>query len=46
MKHNASKHIELWYHLVWECVTRGEINLVVSTTDNIGDVITKCFSVD
>ena len=45
--HNASKHIEVRYHFVRDCVISGKIGLEkISTTDNIADGMTKCLSAD
>ena len=43
--HNASKHIEVRYHFVRDCVISGKIGLQkISTTDNVVDGMTKCLS--
>jgi hypothetical protein len=40
--HNASKHIEVRYHFVRDCVTKEMLSLEkVSTTNNVADVMTK-----
>jgi hypothetical protein len=45
--HNASKHIEVWYHFVWDCITQGKLSLEkISTTDNVADAMTKGLSTD
>ena len=45
--HNASKHIDVQYHLVRDCVISGKIGLEkISTVDNVADGMTKCLSVD
>ena len=45
--HNASKHIEVRYHFVRDCVISGKISLKkISTTDNVADGMTKCLSAD
>ena len=45
--HNALKHIEVQYHFVWDCVTRGKFSLEkVSTADNVVDVMTKILLAD
>ena len=45
--HNASKHIEVRYHFVRDCVISGKIGLEkISTTDNVADGMTKCLSAD
>ena len=42
---NASKHIDVWYHFVWECVILGKIGLEkIFTADNVEDGMTKCLS--
>ena len=45
--HNASKHIDVRYHFVRDCVISGKIGVEkISTTDNVVDGMTKCLSVD
>ena len=45
--HNASKHIEVRYHFVRDCVISGKIGLEkISTTDNVADGMTKCLLAD
>jgi hypothetical protein len=45
--HNASKHIEVRYHFVQDCATQGMLSLeMISTTDNVADVMTKSLSTD
>ena len=45
--HNPSKHIEIWYHFVRDCVTKGKLSLEkVSTTDNVANVTTKSITMD
>jgi hypothetical protein len=45
--HNASKHIEVWYHFVRDCATKQMLSLEkVSTTDNVADAMTKSLSTD
>ena len=45
--HNASKHIDVRYHFIWDCVISRKIGLEkMSTTDNVVDGMTKCLSVD
>ena len=45
--HNASKHIDVRYHFVQDCVISGKIGLEkISTTDNVADAMTKCLSAD
>ena len=45
--HNASKHIEVRYHFVRDCVTKGKLDLEnISTADNVADVMTKSLAVD
>ena len=40
--HNASKHIDVRYHFVWDCVILGKIRLEkISTVDNVVDGMTK-----
>ena len=45
--HNASKHIEVRYHFIRECVTRGQLSLEkFSKADNVVDAMTKCLPMD
>ena len=45
--HNASKHIEVWYHFVWNCITKGKLSLEkVSTAENIVDLMAESLSND
>ena len=45
--HNASKHIDVRYHFVRDCVISRKIGLEkISTTDNVVDGMTKCLSAD
>ena len=45
--YNASKHIDVRYHFVQDCVISGKINLEkISTTDNVAEGMTKCLSTD
>ena len=45
--HNASKHIDIRYHFVRDCVISGKIGLEnMSTTDNVAGGMTKCLSTD
>jgi hypothetical protein len=44
--HNASKHIEVWYHFVRDCRTKEMLSLEVSTTDNVADAMTKSLPTD
>ena len=45
--HNASKHIEVRYHFVRDCVTKRKLGLEkVSTADNVADAMTKSLSAD
>ena len=45
--HNASKHIDVQYHFVQDCVISGKIGLEkIFTADNVVDGITKCLSAD
>ena len=44
---NTSKHIEIQYHFVRDCVISGKIDLKkISTVDNVADGMTKCLSAD
>ena len=44
---NASKHIDVRYHFVWDCVILGKIGLEkISTSDNVTNGMTKCLSAD
>ena len=43
--HNASKHIDVRYHLVQDYVISGKIGLEkISTTDNVANGMTRCLS--
>ena len=45
--HNVSKHIDIRYHFVRDCVISGKISLEkISTTDNVADRMTKCLLAD
>ena len=45
--YNASKHIDVRYRFVWDCVISGKIGLEkICTTDNVVDGMTKCLSAD
>jgi kynurenine formamidase len=45
--HNASKHIDVRYHFVRDCITQGKLSLEkVSMADNVVDVMTKGLSTD
>ena len=45
--HNASKHIDVRYHFVRDCVISGKIDLKkISTAANVADLMTKCLSAD
>ena len=45
--HNASKHIDVQYHFVRDCVISRKIDLEkISTTDNVTNGMTKCLSAD
>jgi hypothetical protein len=45
--HNASKHIEVWYHFIRDCATKEMLRPEqVSTTDNVADAMTKSLSTD
>ena len=45
--HNASKHIEVRYHFIRDCVTKGKIGLEkVSSADNVANGMMKILSVN
>ena len=45
--HNASKHIDVPYHFIRDCVISRKLGLEkISTVDNVADGMTKCLSVD
>ena len=45
--HNASKHIDVRYHFVRDCIIIGKISLdKLATTDNVVDGMAKCLSAD
>jgi hypothetical protein len=40
--HNRSKHIDVWYHYLRECIKEGLINVVYTVTDEqLADLLTK-----
>ena len=40
--HRKTKHIDIRYHFVWSLVTKGEIALILySTNEQVEDVLTK-----
>ena len=40
--HSRAKHIDIWYHFIWERVDRGEVSLnYVSTKEMMADIFTK-----
>ena len=42
VQHLKTKHIEIWYHFIWDHIRRGEIELnYVNTYDNLADIFTK-----
>ena len=45
--HNASKHIDVRYHFVWDYVISRKIGLEkISTSDNVSNGMIKCHSAD
>ena len=45
--HNASKHIKVQYHFVWNCMTKGKLGLEkVSSADNVVDRMTMSLPAD
>ena len=45
--HNALKHIEVQYHLVWDNMPKGKLGLVkLSTANNVEDGMTKSLLAD
>jgi hypothetical protein len=45
--HNASTHIEVRYHFIWDCATKVMLSLEkVSMTDNVANAMTKSLSTD
>ena len=45
--HNASKHIDVRYHFVRDCIISGKIGLEkISKVDNVKDGMTKCLPAD
>ena len=42
VNHSVTKHIEVRYHYIWECIQDGTITLkLISTKDMAADVLTK-----
>jgi hypothetical protein len=42
LHHDRSKHIDMRYHFVHDCVERGEVDIDhVSTNDQLADILTK-----
>jgi hypothetical protein len=42
LHHDRSKHIDMRYHFVHDCVERGEVDIDhVSTNDQLTDILTK-----
>jgi hypothetical protein len=40
--HDRSKHIDIWYHFIRDCVQRGAIQLqYVPTNEQVADILTK-----
>lgn len=40
--HERSKHIDIWYHFIRECVEEGKIDIdYVQTNDQLADTLTK-----
>jgi len=43
--HDKSKHIEIWYHYIWDMVQRGVVRIHhISTNEQIADILTKALS--
>ena len=47
MFHARTKHIEVHYHFIWECVLAGDIDLVyIGTYEQVADIFTKASGVE
>jgi hypothetical protein len=43
--HDRSKHINIWYHFIRDCVQRGAVELqYISTEEQVADILTKALS--
>jgi hypothetical protein len=43
--HDRSKHIEIMYHFIWECVQRGSVRLdYIHINEKMADIFTKALS--
>ena len=42
VNHSATKHIDIRYHFIWECIADGSIDLrLIGTKDMTADILTK-----
>ena len=40
--HDRSKHVDVWYHFIWDMVQRGAIRLDhIGTDEQVMDILTK-----
>ena len=40
--HMKMKHIDVWYHFIWECIEDGKLKVkYIPTADNIPDIFTR-----
>ena len=45
--HARTKHIEVHYHFIWECVLAGNIDLVyIGTDEQVADIFTKALGAE
>ena len=45
--HARTKHIEVHYHFIWECVLAGSIDLVyIGTNEQVADIFTKALGAE
>ena len=46
VNHAATKHIDIRYHFIWECIEDGSVNLkLIRTNDMATDILTKALVV-
>jgi hypothetical protein len=46
MFHDRSKHIDIRYHFIWDCVQRGVMRLdYIQTNEQMTDIFTKALSI-
>ncbi len=46
MNHTATKHIDIRYHFIWECIEDGSIDLkLIGTNNMVADILTKALAI-